>query len=191
MFGWTWQTFNVNGKSVVNNIKEVKILKTIIIIIIDGILKSHAELSLRGIFNMTLKLLKLNPFKKQITNKRIQNSIRIKINYPLESEMTLINLRDNNLEEGKTKVSIENIGPGGLRFLSNQKLRVNQEIIYSFEAEISDDKIDIPGVIIWDEELSEGFYQYGLHFNLPERTRSFLIYLLNDYSKRYFSYVEA
>ena len=103
--------------------------------------------------------------------------------------MTLIQLNETLLKEESSDIIIENIGPGGLRFVSNILLEEEQEIIYSFNAEVIGETIHFPGVIIWNEELSEGLYQYGVHFRLPESTKTFLNQLLNEYSKRYFSLV--
>lgn len=131
---------------------------------------------------MTLNLLNLKPSKKG----EQPPSLRIRIKYPFESEMTLVNPKENNLEEGNNVVFIENIGPGGLRFISNLLIAMDQEIIYSLEEEIIEDKIHLPGVIIWHEELSEGLYQYGVHFNIPDHARTFITNLLSDYSEKYF-----
>ena len=115
------------------------------------------------------------------------DSYRIKINYPLESVLTLMNRKeiDIEIEEENTVVFIENIGPGGLRFFSNLKLMVDQKMIYSFETE-GMNEIHIQGVIIWKDEMSEGLYLYGVHFHLEENTRDHFTHLLNDYSEKFF-----
>jgi hypothetical protein len=103
------------------------------------------------------------------------NSFRIKIQSPLESELTLLNM-DADLEN--VEIIIENLGSGGLRFLSNLHLELDQEIIFSFESELLEGKIHLPGVIIWTEEISVGLFQCGVHFETPEHTRMFLNKLL-------------
>ncbi|MGJ7921935.1 PilZ domain-containing protein [Neobacillus sp. LXY-4] len=117
-------------------------------------------------------------------NEDKQNFLRINVRNPIVSEMTLINMDD--IEIGKTELVLENIGPGGLRFLSNLNLLVHQKVIYSFEPAFLGEKIHLFGEIIWSYELPDGMYQYGVHFTLPEDRRVFLSELLNDYSKRYF-----
>lgn len=117
----------------------------------------------------------VSPPKKEITSHDHANSFRIKIPSPLESELTLLNV-DADLED--IEVIIENLGSGGLRFLSNLHLELNQEIIFSFDSEFLGEKIHIPGLIIWTEVISDGLYQYGAHFETPEQTRSFLNKLL-------------
>lgn len=136
---------------------------------------------------MALKGLTLNSLKEEeASNLMNENSYRIKIYGPLESVLTLINPMEIDINEEDTIVSIENIGPGGLRFLSNLKLMIDQKIIYSFGTERID-KIHIPGVIIWSDEMSEGLNQYGIHFHLEEKTRALFTHLLNDYSEKYFT----
>jgi hypothetical protein len=137
---------------------------------------------------MVLKSLTLHSSNIEISNLINENSYRIKINYPLESVLTLINRKEIEIEieEENTVVFIENIGPGGLRFLSNLKLMVDQKIIYSFEIE-GINEIHIQGVIIWKDEMSEGLYLYGVHFHLEENTRAHFTELLNDYSEKHFT----
>ncbi|MEH6905643.1 PilZ domain-containing protein [Neobacillus drentensis] len=141
---------------------------------------------------MALKWLTLHSSNIEISNLINENSYRIKINYPLESVLTLINRKEIEIEieEENTVVFIENIGPGGLRFLSNLKLMVDQKIIFSFETE-EINEIHIQGIIIWKDEMSEGLYMYGVHFHLEENTRAQFTELLNDYSEKHFTRNES
>ena len=141
---------------------------------------------------MALKWLTLHSSNIEISNLINENSYRIKINYPLESVLTLINRKEIEIEieEENTVVFIENIGPGGLRFLSNLKLMVDQKIIFSFETE-EINEIHIQGIIIWKDEMSEGLYLYGVHFHLEENTRAQFTELLNDYSEKHFTRNES
>ncbi|WP_066067244.1 PilZ domain-containing protein [Neobacillus soli] len=136
---------------------------------------------------MTLKWLNLKPAKKEMTTHENQTSYQIMIKYPFESELTLINPQQMEVETENAVIFIENIGPGGFRFLSNLPLVNEQKIIFTLEADIIENKIHLPGVIIWNAELSEGLYQYGVHFELPENTSTFVHNLLNDYSEKYFT----
>ncbi len=139
---------------------------------------------------MTIKWLHVKSAKQKVTNPIHQTSHQINIKYPFESEMTLINPQEIKVETENAVVCIENIGPGGLRFLSNLPLVEDQEIIYSLESAILEEKVHLPGDIIWSEELSAGLYQYGVQFHVPENSRTFVNDLLNDYSEKYFSRME-
>lgn len=112
-----------------------------------------------------------NSTTKELTSPDYANSFRVIIQYPLVSELTLLNV-EQELES--VDIIVENVGPGGLRFLANIHLELDQEIIYSVESEFLEDKIHIPGNIIWKEEISNGLFQYGAHFETPEQTRPFL-----------------
>ena len=52
--------------------------------------------------------------------------------------MTLISIQGKEVKLGKTEVLIEDIGPGGLKFLSTIQLPVRPDIIYQFETTIMD-----------------------------------------------------
>ncbi|MGG3466004.1 hypothetical protein ABES02_00240 [Neobacillus pocheonensis] len=137
---------------------------------------------------MVLKLLKANSSKEELVHPN-QMDYHIRVKYPFDSEMAFFDVKETELEEENTVVFIENIGPGGLRFLSNLYLEDNQEISFSLK-EILKDKIHLPGNIIWREEVSQGLYQYGVHFNIPEDSRSFINELLYRYSETYFQRTE-
>jgi Tfp pilus assembly protein PilZ len=129
---------------------------------------------------------KINLIKERMTQEEHQSFVHIKINDPIKSEITLINMNDRDIGQEKNELIIENIGPGGLRFLSNLKLEMGQEIIYFFEIGEIDEKVPLVGEIIWNNDLSDRLYQYGVHFNIPEDIRAYLTDLLNTYSEKYF-----
>jgi hypothetical protein len=139
-----------------------------------------AKYDVRGLGRMALKAFQdvdhvKNKAEEQGKND-YTNTFRIKIQSPLDSELMLINME---VELEDAEVIIENIGAGGLRFLSNLILELDQEIIYSIYSGVLEDNIYLPGVIIWYEKISEGLYQYGVHFETPEQSRPFLNQLFN------------
>ncbi|PLS01473.1 PilZ domain-containing protein [Neobacillus cucumis] len=139
---------------------------------------------------MTLKLPNVKFLLKETGNPIHQTSLRYHIKYPFESEILLINPKDTEAMAESAFIFIENIGPGGLRILSNLPLVEGQEMIYIMETTILEDKIHIPSEIIWSETLSDGLYQYGVHFQVADEMRTFVHNLLIDYSEKYFSQVE-
>lgn len=128
---------------------------------------------------------RVSPVKKEIPNVE-KSTYPIKVKYPFQSELALIEYLEEKRKEEKTKVVIENIGLGGLRFTSNLKLIVGQEMVYSFKTEEKEEKIQIAGVVIWNDERKDGEYQYGVHFLIPDQQRTYLNQLLNTYSQKYF-----
>ncbi|WP_053360812.1 EAL domain-containing protein [Bacillus sp. FJAT-27251] len=110
----------------------------------------------------------------------------IKIRYPFRCEMALTGYSAAPPQQEPITIEIENMGPGGLRFVSNLKLSVGQEMVYTFKPEELEGKIQVAGVVIWSEESPSGNRQYGVHFNLSNDQRHCLAPLLNQYSKMYF-----
>lgn len=108
-----------------------------------------------------------------------KNYYRIRVYDHFNTEIGWLDfLKDNILVSDSVEILIENIGPGGLRFVSNLDLTDNQKVVYSFESDILETEIRLPGEIIWSEEVSDGLYRYGFHFNIPENTRDIISDLL-------------
>ncbi|HHV95660.1 MAG TPA: EAL domain-containing protein [Clostridiaceae bacterium] len=107
----------------------------------------------------------LDEFKKILARKRcnpvifreirIKNNIedkrkyfRLKFQQLLEADMTVIEVNDRKVKVGNTKVLIENIGPGGLCFISNIRLLVTKNVILQFTSELIDKEIKVHGYIV-------------------------------------------
>lgn len=122
---------------------------------------------------------------KEMTSAEI-NTFRIKVKDLIQSEIALIDYPEENRKDDETRLLIENIGPGGLRCISNLEIMVGQEMIYSFKTEAKEETIHIAGVVIWNDKLTDNEYQYGIQFIFPETKRTYLTHLLNTYSQKYF-----
>ena len=96
--------------------------------------------------------------------------------------MTLIRIHGRKVELGSTEVLVEDIGLGGLRFLSDIRLAVHQDILLEFETEILGNMIKMYGAVVWMREVKSGIYQYGLEFSMEESERSVLTQLLNKFA---------
>lgn len=134
-----------------------------------------AELLRRGI-------LPVNRFNSG-NDPKIENQrkyFRVPLQYGLSSDMTIIQIKDRIVELGKTEVLIEDIGLGGLRFLSVVKLPVNRDIIIEFMTEILGRKLTFQGVVVWFLEMDQQIYQYGIEFLIEEQEQSALTRLLNE-----------
>ncbi|MFK2827151.1 EAL domain-containing protein [Bacillus sp. B190/17] len=106
---------------------------------------------------------------------------RITLEFPLLASMTLIRIYGRKVELGKTSVLIEDIGLGGLRFLSDIRLTVHRDILLEFETEILGEMITVYGSVVWITEVKPGFFQYGLEFLMGESERSDLAKVLNKF----------
>jgi diguanylate cyclase (GGDEF)-like protein/PAS domain S-box-containing protein len=103
---------------------------------------------------------------------------RIDFPYPLEAAMTIAELNGKKVQLGRTKVLIENIGAGGLRFLSSIKLPNNPNIILEFQVPIDGENIVFYGRIVHASDLDE-LNRYGIQFFMDEQEREALIERLN------------
>jgi diguanylate cyclase (GGDEF)-like protein/PAS domain S-box-containing protein len=132
-------------------------------------------------FAQYLKQGKWVPENKLISpyeNKR--QYFRVPLTYPLEADMTIERIGMKALNIGSTKVLIEDIGPGGLRFISSINLPKKEDIILRFTTEIFLGTFQINGHIVWSRELDDNIFQYGVKFNIDEIRRESLIKILNN-----------
>ncbi|HZG70258.1 MAG TPA: EAL domain-containing protein, partial [Chondromyces sp.] len=106
---------------------------------------------------------------------------RINLPFALSSNMSLTSIQGKPVKLGKTEALIEDIGPGGLKFLSAIQLPVRSDIILEFETTIMDHKVKLNGHIVWKEEI-QGVFQYGLQFLLEESERDHFTKMLDAFS---------
>lgn len=132
-------------------------------------------------------LLKMMVLKPEMNHEKIEREerrvfYRVDLLLPLSTEMTLTSFKGRVLNLGKTEVVIDNIGGGGLRFLSTIQLPVRPDMTYQFETTILNHKINVSGHIVWKAEDKEGTYQYGVQFTINENERCNLLGILNKFS---------
>ncbi|RDW21354.1 diguanylate cyclase [Oceanobacillus arenosus] len=104
---------------------------------------------------------------------------RLDLQYPLEALMTISELNGKKVQLGYTKVLFENLGPGGLRFLSNIKLPVSSDILIKFQTTLTDEDLTFYGTIVHESEL-DGLNRYGVEFIMDEQERGNLITKFNQ-----------
>lgn len=113
-----------------------------------------------------------------LNNKR--EYFRIKLNQPLCAAMTIVLVDGQPMETGSTNVCIEDIGPGGLLFVSHLKLPESKRIILEFDTRICGQDRQFWGSVTRANQKSEGIWEYGLEFYIDEATRSQYTYLFNQ-----------
>ncbi|RKD29532.1 PilZ domain-containing protein [Thermohalobacter berrensis] len=113
----------------------------------------------------------------QETNRR--KFFRIYFNAPLCSEISIIMVNGEKVNTGTTRVCIEDIGPGGLRFLSYLKLPDNAEIILQFNTRILGKNQSFNGEIVWSKKRNSELWQYGVKFIVDDATQNKYVGLLN------------
>ncbi|UQZ36751.1 PAS domain S-box protein [Paenibacillus sp. PK3_47] len=106
--------------------------------------------------------------------------IRIPLLLPLSAQMTIVKIKDRRLSLGMTEVVVEDIGAGGLRFLTHLALTVNKDIVLQLETEILGENVQLSGTVVWKQEADEEIYQYGFEFIMNDRERLQLERLLGN-----------
>jgi hypothetical protein len=113
----------------------------------------------------------------EFQNKR--QFFRLLLPHPLSADVTIIKIKENAIETGNTRVLIEDISPGGLRFVSNIKLPVTHEVILEFRTDILAKTLYLPGYIVRKTDRAMGIYEYGVKFTLDDNDYATLSQLLN------------
>lgn len=119
-----------------------------------------------------------NDLLKPIEERR--KFFRIKFSQLLEADMTIREIKGRRLNIGKTKILIEDIGPGGMRFISNIILPLEKDVILQFITQLIGRDINVHGYLVWMEESGTNLYEYGVEFIVNENERADLIMTLNQ-----------
>lgn len=113
----------------------------------------------------------------KIANRR--KYFRLNFTYPMLADMTIVKFMGKEVSLGKAEVLIENIGLGGLSFVSNIKMAAQPDIILSVETEILGQAMKFIGRIVWLNETENELYNYGIEFIIDESDREELASVLN------------
>ena len=104
---------------------------------------------------------------------------RVELFYHLDSDMKVIYINGKKNDLNSTKVLINDIGPSGLKFISNLVLPVTPTIIFSFKTLVLDETLNLSGHVVWKEELLNGLYKYGVKFLHTPSEEEHLVKLFN------------
>lgn len=105
---------------------------------------------------------------------------RIELPRPLIAEMTIASIGGKKIQVGMTKVLIEDIGPGGVKFSSNIKLPTRPDLILRIRTYILEEKVEATGSIVWGKEVGD-IQQYGFQFDVDDKQRDEIISILNKF----------
>ena len=70
---------------------------------------------------------------------------RIKFPRLLETDLTILEIKGRKVNVGNTKVLVKNIGPGGLCFISNIRLPVDENVILQFRTYLIGEEVRVYG----------------------------------------------
>ncbi|MDX8343092.1 EAL domain-containing protein [Rossellomorea sp. YZS02] len=107
---------------------------------------------------------------------------RIDFTYPLRTDMTIASVNGKSATVGTTEVLVENLGPGGLRFLTHLRLPVSPGIIFDFNTVLLGEPVTLSGKIVWKQEHMSDFCLYGVQFILSPSEQAQLTKRLNKLS---------
>lgn len=109
----------------------------------------------------------------------------MKLDPPLRSRMTIVMIKGKTLEVGSAEVLIEDIGGGGLRFLSDLKLPVNDQLVLQFETEVYSQQLKTYGHVVRSSPWSETIYEYAVKFTMDESAHAEVNRLVNSLAIRF------
>lgn len=99
--------------------------------------------------------------KKEINENR-RKFFRIGFPSPLKSRVYINSFNGSFKKISKTEVLVEDIGPGGLKFLSAIKLPVRSDMVLCFELNLPDAQNELLGKVVRANEMSNGITSYGV-----------------------------
>lgn len=110
---------------------------------------------------------------------------RIELKDPLEGTMTVRYFNNKSVQIGSSPIIIENIGPGGLRFVTKIKFPLNKGLILKITTKVLNENLSFRGKNVWCKEIEDHLYQYGFEFSMDENNREHLLQLLNQFLIKY------
>ncbi|MBH0228760.1 EAL domain-containing protein [Halobacillus yeomjeoni] len=104
---------------------------------------------------------------------------RMEFPYPLLGAFSIVEFYNERVVIGKSKVLIENISIGGLKFITKLQLPVNPEIRLRFNFKLFGKDYSLDGKIVWKDEVKPEIFQYGVQFYIDEPMRDELADTMN------------
>lgn len=104
---------------------------------------------------------------------------------PICGDLFIIKINNKLIESNSDKVCIEDIGPGGLRFLSHIDLPIICDILYEIQLTILEQILFLRGYIVRKSEISKGIFQYGLKFDITDVQRQLIVNAIDEIKIRF------
>ncbi|WP_162297894.1 EAL domain-containing protein [Halalkalibacillus sediminis] len=143
--------------------------------------KPVSENKMKEIFNLE----KVHP---TVTNNQVsverRKYFRVNLPYPLRAEMTILSINQKKVTLGETETLIQDIGLGGLKFISHLQLMPEAEILYEFKTTLLENPLTLHGKVVWRGERAQEIFEYGVEFSIDEYERDHLATILNKLSTK-------
>lgn len=110
---------------------------------------------------------------------------RLRLEHPLCAEMTIVLVKGKTMEIGSTTVLIEDIGAGGLRFLSHLKMPASDQLVLQFETELCSQPLTMYGHVVRSIPWENDYYEYAVRFTMEETQHLEINRLVNRLAIRY------
>ncbi|WP_436373681.1 EAL domain-containing protein [Cytobacillus sp. BC1816] len=123
--------------------------------------------------------LKPQNIKEDNVFKGLRKYVRVEFPYPLEAEMTILELNSKPVKMGSAKILIEDMSAGGVKFVSKMKLPVRKDIILLIETKLFGEVLSFTGTIVRKDEISDALTNYGFQFIIEEGPRAELAGMLD------------
>jgi diguanylate cyclase (GGDEF)-like protein/PAS domain S-box-containing protein len=133
---------------------------------------------------LQLGILKPRNSKEDNVFKGLRKYARVEFPYPLEAKMTILELNRKPVQMGSTKILIEDMSAGGVKFVSKMKLPVRKDIILLIETKLLGEFLAFTGTIVNKDEISDALTNYGFQFIIEEEPRAKLAEMLGILQKQ-------
>ncbi|GED60919.1 PilZ domain-containing protein [Brevibacillus formosus] len=110
---------------------------------------------------------------------------RLRLEYALCADMTIVLVKGKTMEIGSTQVLIEDIGAGGLRFLSHLKMPANDQLVLQFATELCGQALKMYGHVVRTIPWETDYYEYAVRFTMEEEQHLEINRLVNRLAIRY------
>ena len=90
-----------------------------------------------------------------------RKSFRIKCKEPICTRISIVKVNNKTVKTGTGNICLEDIGSGGLKFLSGLNMPVSDFMIIEFKLVIAEELTAFYGYIVRKVELVEGYLRYG------------------------------
>ncbi|MBD8067873.1 EAL domain-containing protein [Bacillus sp. PS06] len=122
------------------------------------------------LYESLLKQEVIHPYQENVLTEAFEDRrkyYRLKLDYPLTAKMTIIKFKNKDVTLGSSKAIIEDMGVGGIKYVTNINLPVRSDMIIKFKTLILGKKVEFIGRNAWKFEL-DGVYEYGFEFILNQ-----------------------
>ncbi|WP_456273274.1 EAL domain-containing protein [Bacillus sp. AK031] len=160
--------------------EQLNFLKKVNCKLVQGYLYSKPVSSAEFIELLGKKALKPSDAPSKSPERDLRNFYRLQLTIPLEGRITIKKINDKAVSIGKTPVVVNNIGPGGLSFVSHIQFPVRKDMQLELHTEVMGKQLICPGQIVWKEETDKEFYRYGVEFSITEAQREYVTKVLNQ-----------